>query len=181
MTGYVCRYTTRTKRPQCNTALSVKHGYEAAGRNFVLLWCQQPLPSSVLDLEADKIEQPHDKTNKTTCAQRRLRLAWASAHPGQSSLPFCWFCHEVAQLWNNSNVEMVCYVKRMTKNPSHCYLRLHVYVGEWERLLTSTASLNNRYDRVFKILMQIRWWRKLGWNRLLCMQISVSLRKFNLQ
>ena len=36
------------------------------------------------------------------CAQRRLRSAWASAQSDQSlrwpHMPFCWFCHEAAQM-----------------------------------------------------------------------------------
>ena len=36
--------------------------------------------------QSTRNEPPHNKTNKMTCAQRRLRSAWASAHSDQSSL-----------------------------------------------------------------------------------------------
>ena len=51
------------------------------------------------------------------CAQRRLRSAWASAQSDQSlccpdaqsdlslhwaHMPFCWFCHEVANLFSSN-------------------------------------------------------------------------------
>ena len=64
-------------------------------------------------------DQAHDKTNNMTCAQRRLRSAWASTQSDQPSLGaqwvskdprflhadnedsdqtggICWFCLEVA-------------------------------------------------------------------------------------
>ena len=37
-------------------------------------------------MKNDMLEPPHDKTNKMTCAQRRLRSIWASAQSHQSSL-----------------------------------------------------------------------------------------------
>ena len=60
------------------------------------------------------------KPTKWLCTQRRLRSAWTSAQPDQSSLctqwvakdpsflhadvPFCWFCHEAAQVWSDSYI-----------------------------------------------------------------------------
>ena len=43
-----------------------------------------------MQTEACPFEAHHDKTNTMTCAQRRLRSAWASAQSDQSSLCAQW-------------------------------------------------------------------------------------------
>ena len=47
-------------------------------------------------------ELPHDKTNKMTCAQRRLRSAWASAQSDQSSLSAWRKLGSLATHWAHS-------------------------------------------------------------------------------
>ena len=40
-------------------------------------------------ISADTNEPPHDKTNKMSLAPSEVSLG---------ALPFCWFCHEAAQI-----------------------------------------------------------------------------------
>ena len=43
-------------------------------------------------------EPPNDKNQQNDCAQQRLRSAWADLSLHWAHMPFCWFCHEAAQI-----------------------------------------------------------------------------------
>ena len=64
-----------------------------------------------------KLEPPHDKTNKMTCAQRRLPSAWASADAQAdlsfhwAHMPYCWFSHAAAHfllIWVGEICQQMC-------------------------------------------------------------------------